>query len=91
MNNLQNIINQIFQQNGREDVLLKIKINTILKEILGENISKNIKIKSIKNGKLYLKADNSLWAFEISINKELIINKLNEKIGKDTIRQIISR
>jgi predicted nucleic acid-binding Zn ribbon protein len=91
MNNLQNIINQIFQQNGREDVLLKIKINTILKEILGENISKNIKIKSIKNGKLYLKADNSLWAFEISINKELIINKLNEKIGKDTIRQIISK
>ncbi len=91
MNSLQNIINQIFQQNGREDVILKIKINAILKEILGENISKNIQVKSIKNGKLYLKADNSLWAFEISINKELIINKLNEKIGKDTIRQIISR
>ncbi|MGB9701995.1 MAG: DUF721 domain-containing protein [Candidatus Kapaibacteriota bacterium] len=88
---LQNIIEDIFNKNGREDILLKSKISAILSEVLGENIAKNIKVKSIRKGKLYLQSNNSIWAFEISIHKDMIIKKLNEFLGKEEIKDIISR
>lgn len=88
---LQNIIEDIFNKNGREDILLKSKISAILSEVLGENIAKNIKVKSIRKGKLYLLSNNSIWAFEISIHKDMIIKKLNEFLGKEEIKDIISR
>jgi PIN domain nuclease of toxin-antitoxin system len=91
MISLKETIEKIFQENGKEEILLKSKISKILAEILGENISAGIHIKSIKNGKLSLKSMNSIWAFEISINKESIIKKLNDKLGNNLIRDISSR
>jgi hypothetical protein len=91
MNKLQNVIEDIFSKNGREDILLKIKLSAILSEILGQNIASNIKIKSIRKGKLYLQSNNSIWAFELSIHKDMIIKKLNEVLGKEEIKDIISR
>ena len=91
MKTLNETLESIFHDLGKEDIILKSKINTILKEILGENISEGIKIRSIKNGKLNLKSLNSLWAFEISINKQKIIEKINEKLEKSIISDIISR
>ena len=55
-------LENIFHDLGKDEIILKSKIQGILKEILGENISEGIKIRSIKNGKLSLKSTNSLWA-----------------------------
>lgn len=88
---LKETIENIFREIGKEDIILKSKISSILMEILGENISSGIQVKSIKNGKLTLKSTNSLWAFEISINKNQIIEKLNAKLENQPIKDIISR
>lgn len=91
MKTISEALNEIFHNMGKDEILLKSKINKILREILGEQISAGITIKSIKNGKLYLKSTNSLWAFEISINKNSIIEKLNKSLENQPIKDIISR
>lgn len=91
MISLKETIEKIFQDNGKEEIILKTRINKILTEVLGESISSGIQIKSIKNGKLSLKSSNPIWAFEISINKDSIIERLNQKLKSNIIKDIISR
>jgi hypothetical protein len=88
---LRESIENIFRDIGKEDIILKSKIRKILADILGESIASGIQIKSFKNGKLTLKSTNSLWAFEISINKNSIIDKLNEHLENKPIKDIVSR
>jgi predicted nucleic acid-binding Zn ribbon protein len=48
-------------------------------------------VRYFKDGKLFIEAENSIWAYELSINKEKIIEKLNEKLSKPVIIEIITR
>jgi len=76
------IISSLFHRIGRDDIVIKYKIITILKEIMPENINSKIEVKAFKNGKLRLKSSHSLWSSELRTNKEAIIKKLNEKFIK---------
>lgn len=41
-----------------------------------------------KNGKLFVKSKNSIWASELWINREDFINKINKEIGSREVREI---
>lgn len=57
-------------------------------KIFGEEIFKNSQPTSIKNGVLFVKAKNPAWAFELSKLKIAMLEKLNQEIGKKTVRDI---
>ena len=48
----------------------------------------NISPKYWKEGKLFLLAQNSLWAGEVWANREYIRMKINEEIGSEVISEI---
>ncbi|MCW1949617.1 MAG: DUF721 domain-containing protein [Candidatus Shapirobacteria bacterium] len=39
-------------------------------------------------GTLFIKAQNSLWAAELWTNRNLIVRKINEKIGSSVVKEI---
>ncbi|MCE5305221.1 MAG: DUF721 domain-containing protein [Chloroherpetonaceae bacterium] len=91
MKTIKNTIEEIFQRSGREDLLYKSEIIMALNEIFGENLSKKFKVRYFINGKLFLEAESSIWAWEISMNKENLKESINEKLGKPVIKEIITR
>ncbi|MEN6294599.1 MAG: DUF721 domain-containing protein [Chloroherpetonaceae bacterium] len=91
MKTIKNTIEEIFQRSGREDLLYKSEIIMALNEIFGENLSKKFKVRYLINGKLFLEAESSIWAWEISMNKENLKESINEKLGKPVIKEIITR
>lgn len=57
-------------------------------EIVGKNISKNTEATDVKHGVLMVKVSNSAWRQELLFKKEEILEKLNERIGNNLIRDI---
>jgi hypothetical protein len=71
-----------------EDKDIFYLFNRIIKQEYGNQGVKNLKPNFFKNGKIFLKSDNSVWANEILLNKNEIIRKINQEIGSGEIADI---
>ncbi len=60
----------------------------IIKEELGEEVSKNCQPLSFCNGVLKIQVKNSIWASEIQLNQSKIVDKINKKIGEDIVKRL---
>jgi len=58
-------------------------------EVVGERISQVTEPKGVKEGKLFIKVKGDSWRNELVYYKRDIIFKINEKIGKRVIEDII--
>lgn len=67
---------------GLDTGLYSLQLSAVWKESVGESIAKLSKPVVIKRGKLYVKVENSVWRYELSIKKKEIIKCFNEKIEK---------
>jgi len=57
-------------------------------EVIDEGIRKNTEAVKIKNQVLYVSTSSSVWAQELTFLKEEIIKKINEKAGREVIKDI---
>jgi len=62
--------------------------NKIIEVKYGEVGKANIKTSFYKDGNIFLEIKNSNWANEIWLNKEMLIEEVNKKIGGDDIKEI---
>lgn len=60
----------------------------ILKEAFG---SKDAKAVFFKNSTLQIKCSNSVLANEIQLRKERIRNEINEEVGKEIVKNILTK
>jgi hypothetical protein len=76
----------------RSENLDKESVFYVFKNIIrikfGEVGVLNIKLDFYKKGIIYLKISNSNWANEIWLNKQMLIEELNKKIGDNEIKDI---
>jgi hypothetical protein len=68
-----------------------LKIELAWNEVLPESISRNCQPSQFRKGILTVKCSNSLWKSELMFYKFQIIDKINSKLGKDLIFDIIFR
>ncbi len=62
---------------GVSDRENELKIFNVWKECVGDTIAKFAKPMGIKNNKLLVSVENSVWRFELSNRKEEILKKIN--------------
>ena len=68
---------------------LKSAINEFLKKAgLEKGVSQNTSPEKVESGTLYIKTSNPTWRQELVFKKTHIIKKLNNKLGKNTIKEI---
>lgn len=63
-------------------------LKNIIKVKYGEIGASNIKPSYYKKGVIFLKINNSNWANEVWLNKQMIIDEINKKLGEDEIKDI---
>ena len=61
----------------------------ICKEVIGEKLNQYINDIIISNGKLIIKLKSAVLRNELSYQKTNIITKVNNKLGKEIIKEII--
>ena len=84
-NELDNFMNYI----GLDSKMQELQILNIWSECVGEAIAKFSSPQEIRKNKLFVKVENAAWRYELSLNKAGIIEKLNTKLKKKLIKDII--
>ena len=88
-----NIIGDIVRKLMRNPKLAKkldeLDALNICKEVIGEKLNKYINDIKISNGKLIIKLKSAVLRNELSYQKTNIITKVNNKLGKEIIKEII--
>lgn len=86
-------INSIFDSMPNKFNLVEkriiIDLRNNIKEIISESFSKSVIIYDLKNGKLILKVSNPVWKTEIQLRKDQIVEKFNNYLGANIIKNIV--
>lgn len=61
---------------------------TVIKEEFGNQGQKNIVPVFLKDSVIFVKIQNSIWAQELWIQRNLFIENLNKKVGGEVIKDI---
>jgi len=86
---IENVINRVINDNKWGEQLLNAKIPDIWEDIVGETISKISKVLNFAEGVLYVLVDSSTWKVELKFRKNEIIEKMNEKLDGNYIKDIV--
>ena len=73
-------LKNFLKNSGLEKIIDQQNIIELWGDVVGENISKNAKAKSIEYGVLKVETVSSTWRQELYLQKNEIINKLNDAL-----------
>ena len=88
MQELKSAINAFLKKAGLEKGVSQNNALLVWKEVVGERVSQNTVPEKVESGTLYIKTSNPTWRQELVFKKSDIIKKLNNKLGKNTIKEI---
>ena len=86
---LKSVLNEIIKAHGWEDKIAETKMPDLWREVVGDKVAEVSKVERFDNGKLFVVVKSSTWRFELLRRSDSIIEKLNKKIGKDTVCELI--
>ena len=77
---------------GLEQRLQQSQIFHLWTAIVGTDIARHAQPVSYRNGTLIVAVDHPVWLQELSrYHKQLIVQKIQERVGKKTVRDIVFR
>ncbi len=85
------ILNNLIENSSLKGGLNNIKIQTIWKKTMGDNINSYTSEITLRKHTLYINLSSSVLREELSYGKEKIIKLLNEELNAEIIRKIILR
>jgi len=85
---LSSIIENVLKSKGWDTAIKEHRVFSIWEEAVGTLIFGNARPKDITRGILFVTVRNSVWSQELSLRKTEIINRLNDKLGKEYIKDI---
>lgn len=88
MKELREILTALLRKEGLENAVLQNKALSIWRDVVGEAIADRATPEEIKHGTLVVRAETPVWRNELVFRKGEILQKLNNALGKQVIRDI---
>ena len=88
MQELKAAIKTFLKKTGLEKGVSQNNALLVWEEVVGKTVSENTAPERVESGTLYIKTNNPTWRQELVFKKTDIIKKLNNKLGKNTIKEI---
>lgn len=60
----------------------------IWNDVVGKTIAKNAQPEKIRNGTLIVKVSSPVWMQQLQFMKEMIVEKLNQRLKNDTVKSV---
>jgi predicted nucleic acid-binding Zn ribbon protein len=89
MRGLGQILAEMIGEFGISKQIKRFHALDIWKDVVGERISQMTKPQSVRDGKLFVHVFSDVWRNELIYHKRDILAKLNKKLGKGTIQDIV--
>ena len=88
MEQLKSALNTALKREHLGRAIRQNKALFIWENIVGKAVAKNCTPEEVKHGILIVRALTPVWRNEITIKKKEILEKLNSKLGKKTIKDM---
>ena len=88
MQHIKQAIKILLKKTGLEGGVKQQEVINVWEEVVGDKVSQNTSPEKVESGTLYIKTSNPTWRQELVFKKSDIIKKLNNKLGKNTIKEI---
>jgi predicted nucleic acid-binding Zn ribbon protein len=85
------ILDRLATRMGITSRLEKEKAVILWEEVVGKSIARRAAAVSVKGGKLFVAVENSVWLQQLALMKEGIMDKINSRLGKAVVEDIIFR
>lgn len=85
------VLGRVFSRRGISKKMKEMSVLGLWKEVVGKKIDRHTYPLSLKNGKLFVRVDNSGWLVQLTYLKDKIIAEFNEKEGGKPIKDIYFR
>ena len=86
---MKDALNKMLEQSQWKDHYLAGKIKLDWEKLMGKTVAKHTNDLIIKDGRLYIYTDVAPLKNELSYNKQLLIEKINQYLEENFIREII--
>lgn len=83
------LVDQVLRQMGLEQKFKEHEVCQIWPEVVGQMISSRTKSVNVIDGKLFVTFTSAVVRNEILMVKEGLIKALNDRVGKEVIKEII--
>lgn len=60
-------------------------------EVVGEAFARHARVEKIDNGRLFVSVESAAWRSEIMLRREEILQRLNERLGAEVVKELIVR
>jgi predicted nucleic acid-binding Zn ribbon protein len=88
MQSLKIAIDSMLRKFGIDNAIAQNKALNIWSEIVGDSVAKNTVAEKVEHGVVIVKVSSPAWRQELHFQKKEIIQKINNTIGKNVIRDI---
>ncbi len=88
MQSLKIAIDSMLRKFGIDNAVAQNKALNMWDEIVGDNVARNTKPDRVEHGVIIVKVSSPTWRQELYFQKNEIIEKINNTIGKRVIRDI---
>ena len=85
---ISNILKKIIRDFGLEEKFREIQIINTWEYIAGETILNHTFAYNYQNKILFIKVDSSVWIQQLIMLKKELIQKINQKLGKNLVKDI---
>jgi predicted nucleic acid-binding Zn ribbon protein len=85
---LKQVLNIYLHKTGLAKGVAQNTAISLWPEIVGKAVAENTEATSVEHGILTIKTSTSTWRQELQFQKREIVLKINERIGKNTIKDI---
>ena len=85
------ILKRVTKKLGIDAKLCEQTLFFIWDEVVGKQIARHARPAHIRRGRLTVKVENGAYIQEYSFLKKDLQQKLNEKLGKNVVREIVFR
>ena len=89
INPIGEVIKKLIRNNKLSKRLNVLNVLDVWNNIIGKDLEKYIKSTKFVDNKLYVKLRSSIVRNEMSYKKTQLIQRINEKLNKDVIKDII--
>lgn len=86
---LGDVLAELLHQYGLSDRVKEFDAVNSWAEVVGEDIARRTKAANVRDGTLIVEVSNSTWRNELFYLKADIIEKINNRIGKKIIHDIL--
>lgn len=85
------LVDQVLRQMGLEQKFEEHEVCQLWPEVVGQMIASRTKSLNIVDGKLFVTFTSAVVRNEILMVKEGLIRALNDRVGKEVVKEIIIR